>query len=1125
MLRATVATRSVNRFGILPITALEVLETPSASILAIGQGSQLHLKPLNAVPHAIDISENENSHLTVRYTDSHAEVLVGQAIHGIVLLDTFNSEDHVHLTLLVYGGSQVALVAAIYYPSRVGFEVLDRLQIPNERVITTNTVPNSKYTVVCLTSYNTVSHIGYRPSSRHLRQEVLSNKASTFLYSGTIQVVSPNHYIVASGTALGEVLLWTCRYDLTSRSWKTIPFRQFEGHRGSIFGVSISSTFLVNGQRRQMVASCSDDRTIRLWDISKPLDESPEDDTKDAHDFLVSTDCSGMIWGHLSRIWTVDFLQDNSASTAGSIGWLISTGEDGTVQSWSVELDHQSWKLANICQDRHHAGKNIWSHCIRHLGRRVDVYSGGADGRVVRRPYGTTSKAVATGPTVTQALSPLLQSPTPDNKQCTSVGTFKYYQLLDHDSLVCSTDTGLLLRGRRIIDHMDWALVDDVSCQSSLFATDCSSGSVFVVDQISHHLTCLNLTSGSTEQIKLLEHGKVAFLSAASFLRDRERILCALVSYYSNKQIQVWMIARSNVCQYCVRLDLPDAFIVSAVLYDAENDTLVCGSRAGALVAYTNITTDPRRTSCLRHAHGSDAVTQIVKIDSQEVAHSLYLTTGRDGYYCVHRVNLKSAGVETVHRSMPPLGPYIEGVHILTASGEAPRVILHGFRSTEFVVWDETEQRQLFAIHCGGAHRSWTFHLDQSGRSATFVWTQAGKFNYKRLSSTDHEVLQSGSHGREIKALAVHRLERDKHSLIATGSEDTNIQLMLKTADKPALRTLSVLRKHMTGLQDLKFSPNGRVLFSAAGMEELFAWNIMSIPVLGCGVTFASSLPRTDAQSDARIMAIDVSSDQDMSYNLIAALSNGHFKLLQYQTESAAFKVLKAIDVGNSICLTQARFLADQPNLFVGAATDGHARVYDHSSNLLQDRKQVHQNSVTALQTVQHDSEVLMFVTGGDDNALTITLNTDERGDASSNSSSGSKSLRVSEAHAAALTALALLRIDKRTYYILTAGNDQRVKIWSLTLVRDPYSIQMDDVQLNLLGDEYTNVADISGLEILERGNGGSKQDIESKKNLNIKVETDSSDRGDADAKVPSVLVSVSILVVGVGMEILDLCL
>lgn len=1104
MLRATATAQSIHRHGILPVTALTVLETPSGSILAIGQGTQLYLRPLDPVLSTNAASGVQTDHPKLLYAVQHAEVLIGQAIHGIVSVGPSISEDRIELNLLVYGGSQVALVVVIYCADHSSIKIVDRLYIPNEWVITTNPVPTSADTVVCLTSYNTISHIDCHGSKHQLRQDTLCNEVSTFLYSGTIRVVSKDQYIIASGTALGEVLVWTCRYESTSSSWETSPFRKFEGHRGSIFGVSISPPLILNGQTCQMVASCSDDRTIRLWDVSNLKDKRPEDGGEDMSRFLVSTECSGMVWGHLSRIWTVDFLQDTSADAADPNGWLISTGEDGTVQSWSVEATNGSWKITNVCQDRHHAGKNVWSHCIHNLRGRLDVYSGGADGRVVRRPYCTASRSVIAGPTLTQELFPRLQSPTLEEARCMGVGSLKYYRLVNLDALVCSTDKGALLLGRKTIDGIEWSLMKDISCQSSLFATDPASGNVLAVDEKSRHLTRLDLTTGLIDQLGVFGQEKVGYICASSFLRDGERILCVVVSCYSTKQIELWMMGQSNEYRHRVKVDLPEAFIASAVLYDEDNDALLCGSRAGALVVCTNVTTDPKPMSCVRHAHGSDAVTQIVKIDTQETQHCFYLTTGRDGFYCVHRVDLRSGKISTVHRSMPPLGPYIEGVHVLVSPDEKPRIILHGFRSTEFVVWDETEQRQLFAVLCGGAHRSWTFHLDQSGSSATFVWTQAGKSNYKHWSWTDHEVVQRGSHGREIKALAVHRLGQDGSLLLATGSEDTNVHLMVQTMDETELRTLVVLRRHMTGLQDLKFSADGRILFSAAGMEELFAWNITSVPVLGYGVTFASSLPRTDAQSDARIMAIDVRSNEDNSYELIAALSSGHFKLLQYKTELSTFEVLKTIDVGGSTCLTQVTFLNHQPNLFVGAATDGHARLYDLSAGCFQGRQKVHQNSVTALEAVHHDSEALVLVTGGDDNALAITLN---------NTKGSSSSLKIPDAHAAALTALATIQIDAQTYYILTAGNDQRVKVWSLRITAVPHPMQTDNVQLDLLADEYTNVADISGLEVLQHSRQSAATDVTSNPDVD----------GDGIPSTTISSVSVSALVVGVGMEMLDL--
>ncbi|KAK5943671.1 WD repeat-containing protein 6 [Knufia obscura] len=595
-------------------------------------------------------------------------------------------------------------------------------------------------------------------------------------------------------------------------------------------------------------------------------------------------------------------------------------------------------------------------------------------------------------------------------------------------------------------------------------------------------------------------------------------------------------------------------------------EILLLGSRAGALAVFTDINDRiafASPTICRRRVHGQDTVTSIAVLKEAPNSSNdelFFLTTGRDGTCCALQLDLgrfdkkndkkTPAHIRIVHQATPPLGPNIEGAKVINRSGTVPKLLLYGFSSKQFVVWDEMNQTQVMAVACGGAHRSWHFRPDESTSDAgTFVWTQAGTFMSYQQTEADHKVIQPGGHGREIKALAVHYTGGSKW-LVATGSEDTDIRLFEYMDDEgePNLKSIAVIRKHTTGLQDLHFSPDGSTLISAAGMEEMFSWHLSPIPVLRQGVVFAGALPRTDEQSDARIMSFDVMPQEggpgDNSLLIVAAFSNGKVKTIQYSpeayTEAATFTVLHQLDLG-TICLTQAHFLptstTDVSRALIGA-TNGFLTATPTSdqksspfvSSPTTTSHKVHQNSITAMAATNLTPNHTLITTGGDDNSLALTITHDPSNlPPTITTKPRFQTLTIPKAHAAALTALAVIEVavpdsaidsgspfQNKHFLLITAGNDQIVASWHVKVdtaalraveaaTADSAGLgtgtageagqDLEHLHITLLEEKYTNVADISGIAILQKDPSGIV---------------------DHDIR------SVQVMIVGVGMEVLE---
>ena len=334
-----------------------------------------------------------------------------------------------------------------------------------------------------------------------------------------------------------------------------------------------------------------------------------------------------------------------------------------------------------------------------------------------------------------------------------------------------------------------------------------------------------------------------------------------------------------NKIYHCnkVELNIPANFISTSSLYLESNTIIILGFRNGALAFYDLSDIDGPINAKLvtLSVHGTDSVTSINRVPYHETGRKsgaeFFLSTGRDGRYAVHELTACSSqqspctmNLQTVHACSLPFGPNIEGS---VFDGKNHELLVWGFRGKEFVVWNDSLKFEVMSVECGGAYRNWAFLPSKNIEGGcNLVWTKASTLNVYTPARSSHNVVRPGGHGREIKAMASSpSIEGNCHPtsrFLATGAEDTTIRISKSTyGDDPCqenVQRLAVLSKHTTGIQQLRWSSDGRLLFSAAGREELFVWRIQPVPCFPVGATCLSKCPPVTEARDLRIMDFDV---------------------------------------------------------------------------------------------------------------------------------------------------------------------------------------------------------------------------------------------------------------------------
>lgn len=199
-----------------------------------------------------------------------------------------------------------------------------------------------------------------------------------------------------------------------------------------------------------------------------------------------------------------------------------------------------------------------------------------------------------------------------------------------------------------------------------------------------------------------------------------------------------------------------------------------------------------------------------------------------------------------------------------------------------------------------------------------------------------------------------------------------------------------------------------------------------------------------------------------------------------------------------SACLTQICSLkcdrdALLDDMFLTAATDGHVALWQkpgpHSPDQAtlsnsegasiqwMTRKRVHQNAINTLCCFRLSEMAAVIITGGDDNAVSISILRAKDGlSKEALCSTSIDTLLIPRAHTAAVTALKIIPPSETQAHVVasdndsgqalilvTASNDQRTKFWSLRV--DLTKPGLEGVEVSKLQNEFTPVADVAAMD------------------------------------------------------------
>lgn len=866
---------------------------------------------------------------------------------------------------------------------------------------------------VLITAHNTVLRASMTENRDEVTLEELHSPSQSILYSAHLVWEAPDRVLVAAGTVFGEIIIWQCAIpkDRTVKDGQVLF--TFTGHEGSIFGVNISPPVLhPNGTISRLLASCSDDRTIRVWDLARDSEISQQ-----VNDLILPREtgfgdneihgreqsynrCVAMAMGHASRIWRVKFIMDGSSVNA------LSFGEDSTTQQWELGFGtgfEESGTLSQMNTFAFHSGKHIWCAATYRMdGGDSALASGGADGKIslydIDMPptlnvedssrYCTPSgiwdleEILGTFSLDAHVPEPEAQpQPQPEEPPAASAvdgklpkrkkakkvpkDAFNRYAFVSEDRVLVTTTYGRVLLGH-ISTSIKW---------EELLLPESNRGdlkSYAIVEGIPE--IGLAYLAGANGKIyayhgdsTLLEVGNVEGKIADMFkvvnpeTKDFQLLITTLTGGFATLfSIEASSSRFSSQQTY----NLPEKFVITSA--GMTGGLLLLGSRNGSLAVF-----DPQRPECpasictSEDSSPGDAITTIIPLPTpfrtQVEGRNYLLTTGRNGMFSIFSMSISDSNIHPIHHGTPPFGPMIENAWF---SGRD--LILYGFKGKNFIVWNETRQCQITNVDCGGAHRSYAYSPLNNSSGGHFVYTKASKLCLQSQQKPSHSIIKPGGHGREIKACAV----SPDRSLIATGAEDTAIRIWRYQDDgKSELENKfdcqAIIHKHTAGIQHLQWR-NSNYLFTSGGNEEFFIWAISTIPGFGIGVVCEASCPDQSAERDLRIMSFDVtalsspSSDNGNEEKSLISLAYSDSTICAYTYTKTTGFTLIATGRYTSSCLMQLRHIQTSAGdiRILTAATDGNLTLWkcplsksatEIAELIMLSTRKVHQSSIKSL--------------------------------------------------------------------------------------------------------------------------------------------------------------------------------
>ncbi|KAG0314338.1 WD repeat-containing protein 6 [Dissophora globulifera] len=953
----------------------------------------------------------------------------------------------------------------------------------------------------------------------------------------------------ASGTVFCHALLWKVHHGTGVEAPVAMSLI---GHEGILFGIRWSD----NGKA---VCTVSDDRTIRVWDITNP------------GKILHTTH-----FGHTARVWDCQIIGT----------YLVSISEDASCRVWRNPLltdlsDKDDMSDCLACWEGHE-GKSAWSVAV---SDNAVVATGGGDGGI----HLWRLDSIVSGSTDAEQNTKDIDLPdtptyypniTPQEKEF-----IRDFVITSNTQSVYGTNTGYILI--RDDESETWSTLYNSPLLKNYVTMESSRcGRIVVAGCLTGKLVVLSVRNEFVPLIAdTLDGIKIQFIFLLDGAGEDDFTIAV---FRANCTVGVFRLCISTAsstatCTYLCDLKLPNSNkAIHAAFYSPRYNLLLLGSRSGTVLVYNlnHLSTVDRGTDTeravldsivqLERCHGLDSVSSILMVTElgegfEGKDRIIVYTTGRDGSWTKYRFlglpdgEVIGAGTTTEEEDDDEENDKDDFEDDSDVIGASAGGDTQGrMRSPSPNDQENGTEIVLQKIYSSKITKGWleqVFLMDGEllllgfFNKKLFVYNESKHFelrSFARELTAGSELfqnakLQNNFHGREVRHLrflgeAQPLTEGAPAPIItASGGEDCRLRLFqyipYKTQNScTALRPLCNLKPRFgAAIRCLEWSytdtAHSYLLFTGGAIESMRAWQVTlsiansyqvqvvqdhlgrAIPEhtpLSLGCLELAQCPHASETLETRIMDLSVFrlAGHPGKHFVASVYSDGASRVWLFDETSKNFVLAINSNYHNKCILQVAHVKFSEGGILMfTAATDGNITVWDlthaldaflarytadagarpvhaqrpfigkskkmaskyYVQNLtkpIAEISAVHMSGVNSMCVRDLGSEGILVVSGGDDNALAVSLvktvwSPESR---TIHALSADMIARDNNAHGSAIQAVSIISPSE----VVTTSQDQMISLWRVGI-----SAETSAAALVKQESQFVHVPDPSTMDIL----------------------------------------------------------
>ncbi|XP_019059747.1 PREDICTED: WD repeat-containing protein 6 isoform X2 [Tarenaya hassleriana] len=598
------------------------------------------------------------------------------------------------------------------------------------------------------------------------------------------------------------------------------------GHEGSIFRIVWS----LDGSK---LVSVSDDRSARIWEV----------DSVQNHADNWQEVVGPVLFGHSARVW--DCCITDSL--------VITAGEDCTCRVWG--LDGKQLEIV-----KEHIGRGIW-RCLYDPSSSLLVTAGFDSAVKVHQLHNCGSgtflgnTGARSSPEKMESLSVCLPNSTQHTGLMDSKSEYvRCLRFTQNDTMYVATNHGFLFHAKLLTSgNVKWAKLVRIPKEGPIICMDvmrgremhksCELDDWVVLGDGKGYMTIVRVVDDTYDPVVGLRQ---------SWKAGPERQL--LGTFWCNSlgfryvfssnprgQLMLWKLTcplasdssdASGTSDISLLAEFSSSFGMRIMCLNAsvEDEVLVCGDIRGNISLFplpksmlSNSSVSPELkispTNYFKGAHG------ISTVSSLSVARLTYnkveiCSTGGDGCICYFEYDKERQALEFMGLKQVKELSLVQSIcqNLSLANDQPNHEYAAGFASTDFLVWNITNETKVAQISCGGWRRPHSFYLgDIPEMNNCFGYVKDDVIHIHRqwVGKQDSKVypqnLRMQFHGREIHSVCF--ISRDtkagleaeewrssnRSSWIATGCEDGTVRLTRFASDVENWSASELLGEHVGG--------------------------------------------------------------------------------------------------------------------------------------------------------------------------------------------------------------------------------------------------------------------------------------------------------------------------------------